>query len=702
MIKKIALIFGVLLACGVARADGVRVSNQVTQKGTIFRTTNAVLIPYSPQIHFCSAPANAVPCTNYATTYTSSTLGTACPSNAQLVLDGSTTCTALTDNQDNWGVWVASGQYTYTVTILGTNYGPYYVTAGGSGGGGGGIGGSIANTQVAVGTGANIIGGSNALLYNGTTLSGPSFLVIGSQVGSYPATIASDGNSLIQIVPPNTGANNGYIWFHTGVPGNTGDIYLYPLTGNVTMGNGGTLQLKGLSTGAATIQASNSGNLLLLNGSNASVSTAGLGTFAGTVNTGIASGNQCIYRDGAGLEHGTGAPCAASTGIQAILYGGTGASTAANALINLFPTATRAGDIIYWDGSIWNHLAGNNSGTQCSQENSSGVPSWGACGGSAALSSLTAAVGANTIANGNNKQTWNWLLTGASSVGFQCGETSASTGGTALSQILCSVDTVAGSTAVPFGISNSLTGSQVLPAFYGHPTWNTSGVATSFLWNLTNTASGAGSKIFDWQVGGATKFNSDVAGNAVAATSFSVPADGVHPGNSQYVGNTTIVTPASNTANIMGPNAATFTAYGLQLPLAAPSVISNVQIGAVSSAVSQITITSPAFAAQTDGATVTWAIGSQLVQNASLTFTVHSGSRTLNITNPVNGGSYVLKVIQDGTGGEGLTLGTGCTWKVSGGGSGAVTPSTGANAIDILAFTYDGTNCYANFNKNFN
>lgn len=110
----------------------------------------------------------------------------------------------------------------------------------------------------------------------------------------------------------------------------------------------------------------------------------------------------------------------------------------------------------------------------------------------------------------------------------------------------------------------------------------------------------------------------------------------------------------------------------------------------------------PAYAAQADGATVTWAIAGALIAKASLLFTVHSGSRTLNLTGLVNGGSYVLKITQDGTGGEGLTLGTGCTWKVSGGGAGAVTPSATANAIDVLAFEYDGTNCLANFNKLFN
>lgn len=109
-----------------------------------------------------------------------------------------------------------------------------------------------------------------------------------------------------------------------------------------------------------------------------------------------------------------------------------------------------------------------------------------------------------------------------------------------------------------------------------------------------------------------------------------------------------------------------------------------------------------AFVPLTDGATVTWATGGTSPANTTLTFTTHGGSRTLNVTGLINGGSYVLKIIQDGTGGEGLTLGTGCTWKVSGGGSGAVTPSTGANAIDVLAFTYDGATCLANFNKNFN
>ncbi len=114
--------------------------------------------------------------------------------------------------------------------------------------------------------------------------------------------------------------------------------------------------------------------------------------------------------------------------------------------------------------------------------------------------------------------------------------------------------------------------------------------------------------------------------------------------------------------------------------------------------------TVPAFAALTDGATVTWAIANAILANADLTFTVHSGSRTLNLTGLVSGGSYVLRLKQDATGGEGLTLGSGCTWLVAAGGAGTITPSIGANAVDVLAFTYDSstTSCYANFSRNFN
>jgi hypothetical protein len=68
-------------------------------------------------------------------------------------------------------------------------------------------------------------------------------------------------------------------------------------------------------------------------------------------------------------------------GTVAIAGGGTGATSAANALINLFPTASEAGDLVYCATyssgcTAWNKLAGNTSNTQWLQETSAGVPSW--------------------------------------------------------------------------------------------------------------------------------------------------------------------------------------------------------------------------------------------------------------------------------------------------------------------------------------
>lgn len=66
-------------------------------------------------------------------------------------------------------------------------------------------------------------------------------------------------------------------------------------------------------------------------------------------------------------------------------------------------------------------------------------------------------------------------------------------------------------------------------------------------------------------------------------------ADGVHPGNINLVGNTTVVTPATNTFNLMGPSAATFTAYALQFPNAAPGSNTLLCSDVPTSSVSQVT-----------------------------------------------------------------------------------------------------------------
>ena len=81
------------------------------------------------------------------------------------------------------------------------------------------------------------------------------------------------------------------------------------------------------------------------------------------------------------------------TGQLALARGGCAGTDQSTCLANVMPTPTRTGDIAYWNGSIWTLLAGNNSGTQVLQENSSGLPSWVTVSGTGTVTSVDADAG---------------------------------------------------------------------------------------------------------------------------------------------------------------------------------------------------------------------------------------------------------------------------------------------------------------------
>ena len=241
------------------------------------------------------------------------------------------------------------------------------------------------------------------------------------------------------------------------------------------------------------------------------------------------------------------------------------------------------------------------AGSKCLQ--SSGITGLisetaGACNSSSALSSITAATGANTIASGNNgAQIWNWALT-SNQVAFTFGETTAATSGTLGNQYITKIATLAGSTAVPFNVSNSLTGTQTLPALYITPTWNTTGVVdAALLVNPTNTASGTGSLLADFQLGGTSEWKVDKAGNSTqtgsgqfgAATCTTLgtaggfcAAEGTEPTN---VAGATTLTPDSTTHEIMVATNGASTATPGMLVRRQPGAISLTgQTGAITTA----------------------------------------------------------------------------------------------------------------------
>lgn len=100
------------------------------------------------------------------------------------------------------------------------------------------------------------------------------------------------------------------------------------------------------------------------------------------------------------------------------------------------------------------------------------------------------------------------------------------------------------------------------------------------------------------------------------------------------------------------------------------------------------TLTNPAATAQTltDGASIDWNANSGAVATVTL-----GGNRTMNAPTNLKVGTYILKVIQDGTGTR-LISSWNAVFKWAGGT--APTLSTGAGAVDIITFFCDGTNLY--------
>lgn len=95
----------------------------------------------------------------------------------------------------------------------------------------------------------------------------------------------------------------------------------------------------------------------------------------------------------------------------------------------------------------------------------------------------------------------------------------------------------------------------------------------------------------------------------------------------------------------------------------------------------------------TDGATINWNLDD--AQTAKVTL---GGNRTMAApTNLVDGGTYVLRVIQDGTGSRTITWNSVFKWP----GGTAPVLSTAASAVDVITFVSDGTNMYGVAQRGF-
>lgn len=105
-------------------------------------------------------------------------------------------------------------------------------------------------------------------------------------------------------------------------------------------------------------------------------------------------------------------------------------------------------------------------------------------------------------------------------------------------------------------------------------------------------------------------------------------------------------------------------------------------------------ISVPSFTTLTDSSAVTWNTNNLRMSNAVLTMAHGTSTRSLTLSNLTAGASGTLIVKQDSTGGAALTFGASPTSLVIDGGAGGVTITAAANAVDILAWIYDGTNLF--------
>ena len=159
------LLLTLLLLCLTAASVGQTLSRVEVQFPSISSQTSVPFLvanvpPNSPVLAVCSFPANAVPCTNYTTTYQGN--GAACPNGAQDTPSpnsATAACQPTGDAQGNIGFWIYAGKYDFTVCVALNCAGPYTVTPG-SGGGSGTI------TGITTAASSGLMGGGTSGVLN--------------------------------------------------------------------------------------------------------------------------------------------------------------------------------------------------------------------------------------------------------------------------------------------------------------------------------------------------------------------------------------------------------------------------------------------------------------------------------------------------------------------------------------------------------
>jgi hypothetical protein len=320
----------------ITQAQYVRVGpNQISQQTTVGNVTNALTIPTGALVQFCNYPANAVPCTDLATTYTGPA-GFACLLSTQIVLDGTSTCVATPDAQENWGVWVPAGNYQFTITIPGSvALGPYTVSAGGAAGGT--TGGGIVNS-----------------LLTATSASSAVFTVVGIPLGNGGAPVTSCAPYVVKA--DTTGGSATTLDRGSVVEFNSSSAcaVTLPDTGSTGMGGNFVVKFRNVGAGAVTIN----------RGTTSTFSMAGGGA-AGTGRTSFTLGQwaySTCYGDNSSVWRCDVTTDGIGVGVDASTFPGATWTAKVNSAVSFLSTG--GGTITVPDS-----IAGDGSGTNITLNN---------------------------------------------------------------------------------------------------------------------------------------------------------------------------------------------------------------------------------------------------------------------------------------------------------------------------------------------
>ena len=173
----------------------------------------------------------------------------------------------------------------------------------------------------------------------------------------------------------------------------------------------------------------------------------------------------------------------ACTSALGIALGGTGATTQPGAAAAILPAPVRAGDVVYWTGSSWGTLAGNNTTTGLLQQTNSGVPSW-VSGSAASTLVFPAPTRAGDVVYYNGAS---WLTLPGNNSGTQVLSESAAGVPSWVTAAVFPTPSRAGDVMYWNGtawviLAGNTTGSQVLTEnSSGVPSWTTPGTVTSII-----------------------------------------------------------------------------------------------------------------------------------------------------------------------------------------------------------------------------